>query len=189
MATTTATTIPPRTVMTTTTAICGCTTEETELIARAECFLRLEEQSENTMLLLAKRREEEQDKIFKTLCAATELTVTKLNETWKTYDTATVLIETDAAVVTKFQSLVSERITLFAQANPEVFRCALEKRRKTLGDQLNREQQDTLVVEKRIALVEKRLADLNPPEPQKHGSHAHDAQQHAHAEKSAAKKS
>jgi hypothetical protein len=189
MATTTATTIAPRTVVTTTTAICGCTTEETALIARAECLLRLEEQSENTMLLLAKRREEEQDKIFNTLCAATELTVAKLNEAWKTYDTATVVIESDAAVVTKFQSVVSERITLFAQANPAIFRCALEKRGKVLAEQLNREQQDTIVVENRITLVNKRLADLAPPESQKHASRAHDEQQHAHAEKSAAKKS
>lgn len=161
MATTTTAT-PSRTGTTITTGtVCGCSTEDIELIARAECFLRLEEQSEIQMLAITKRREEEQDKIFKLLCAATELSVAKLGEALKTYDAASVTIEADAAAITRLQKLVGARIDAFALANGEAFCTALEKRRKMLGEQLDREQQDTITVQSRIELVEKRLQECS----------------------------
>lgn len=141
-----------------TTAGCGCTPDQTELIARAACYLRLEEQSETQLSLLMARRTTEQEKMFTALCGATDLA--KLGELWKAYETATVTLDAEVAVVTKLQAVLKERTTVFAKASTEAFRSALEKRRCTLTEQYSREQQDTLSVQARITALDLRLKEL-----------------------------
>lgn len=150
-------TIAPPTSPTTTIG-CGSTPGQTEMIVRATCYLRLEEQSEAQLLLLSQRRETEQEKMFTALCGATDLA--KLGDLWKAYDTAAVAIDAEVAVITKLQAVLKERTAALAKSSTWSLRAALEKRRGVLTEQYSREQKDALGVQARIAALEQRLKDL-----------------------------
>lgn len=147
----TTTTTPPRPV--------NDAAAKAALIAQANAYLRMEEQSEARIVALATQREAESDKLFTTLSAALDLT--KLAALWKACETATTAIDVEAVLVASFQKALAKRMAGFSKANTATFRLALEQRLRELTEQQTREQKDVGAVKSRVKTIEKRLKELD----------------------------
>lgn len=137
------------------------TPEQTEQLARAQSYLKLEEYTKTQHVVIAKRRSDEEDKLFTDLAAIPDLSVnTRVADRLKTFETSVGAIDTEKAQLHRFEVLLKARQERFAAEQADMLRYALEQRLKILLDTHVKEQKEADAVEAEIKIVKKRLDEI-----------------------------
>lgn len=135
--------------------------EQTEQLARAQSYLKLEEYAKSQHLVIAKRRTDEEDKLFTDLAAIPDLMANnRVTDRLKAFETSVGVIDAEKAQLYRFEILLKARQERFSAEQGEMLRYALEQRLKILLETHVKEQKEADAVEAEIKIVKKRLDEI-----------------------------